>query len=460
MISRMAAKYPEDMPDGDGYPEQDEIQRFLNSLKLYRETYRKLNHEKGFRTILRIPPHDIVEVQFLNNIDTFHLEQLQLYQQNDPSLVPDAIRLLSIEARHITELTFYEENYSNPLMFPRELIHIFQSLKTLVTLKINKYKFVVDDLIEIGWSLIRLKNLDIAISPLRRTTTKNQTSLNIFKENYDERFKWKFIMSFRNLETFLFSVVTNVEGDSKLQHELTEFCVKHLPKLKQVGDSTFFTDMTEACKDQGSLSKLENLSVLLNRCVKLDNSYFKSFPNVKKLTIKWEKNGCPPVSEYNFTPLLEFLVLESLEFLNLNSLATLEIFLHSYERSLKRLKVEVDPETENQTRHIRFATILGFCPKLQELTVSNISNPINDSVWPFLRFRHLEVLHLNINRSGNGRAVSLSNILEAPSLRKVFLSGIYQRSLNSISFEQPRSAVASKILNVRVVSRFEFLLQD
>ncbi|CAB3376883.1 Hypothetical predicted protein [Cloeon dipterum] len=353
-----------------------------------------------------------------NAIKEFHLGPITNLHKNEPNFDYEVLDLGPTNTSTLTIEFNKLEAFFRPIELEEKMWETLCTMEKLVLLKVDKYSFSLDQIISLCWCLECLKHVEVKVSPQHPHP---------FQDVPGKSFLELLKMCMGRLRVFNFSTVPSIENRSSEFHQaMVQFFVQHRPNLEELGDRHCFTDMTMACQRQREISRLHNVSVLLDSTKRLPSNNFRMFPYIKLLNIKWDDRvNCPPIQEFYFKPLLSFPMLTKLQFFNLTSLATLEFFLDHYGHQLEMLNVELNPRTTNLVRNVRFSMIRSLCPKLQTLIMTKIANPVDDSLWSFSQFAHLQTLYLDVECSWNDLPVRLSDILLAPKLRKVILCSLH-----------------------------------
>ncbi|XP_065339613.1 uncharacterized protein LOC135939261 [Cloeon dipterum] len=353
-----------------------------------------------------------------NAIKEFHLGPITNLHKKEPNFVYEVLDLGPTNTSTLTIEFNKFEAFFCPLELEEKMWETLCTMEKLVLLKVNKYSFSLDQILSLCWRLECLKHVEVKVSPQHPHP---------FQDVPGKSFLELLKMCLGRLRVFNFSTVPSIENRSSEFHQaMVQFFVQHRPNLEELGDRHCFADMTMACQRQREISRLHNVSVLLDSTKRIPSNNFRMFPYIEHLNIKWDDPvNCPPIQEFYFKPLLSFPMLTKLQFFNLTSLATLEFFLEHYGHQLEMLNVELNPRTTNHVRNVRFSMIRILCPKLQTLVMTKIANPVDDSVWSFSQFAHLHALYLDVECSWNDVPVRLSDILMAPNLRKVILCSLH-----------------------------------
>ncbi|CAB3375039.1 Hypothetical predicted protein [Cloeon dipterum] len=264
------------------------------------------------------------------------------------------------------------------------------------------------NLMEMSRNLPALKKLKVMIDSDSRPQIEDPDFAQIFKNR------------FSNLEEFIYSTRDSASVDYKCKlvffGKFTNFCIKHLPKAREVRCEEIIFDMTKACEEMEHTSLMEHLEFLPNN-LDLVASYAEKFPHVSALTLDWNKFKFTDIrNKEKWDSLKKFKKLAHLKNSRLDSPECLQHVLSILGANLRILSFCF---AYVNTMDIDFELIQENCPKLEKL----------DSIETFVDDRYSlgtfhSLLDLQITfKYFYTKEVKISNLLAAPNLKIAKLRG-------------------------------------
>ncbi|CAB3375041.1 Hypothetical predicted protein [Cloeon dipterum] len=282
----------------------------------------------------------------------------------------------------------------------------FTKMTNLNSINIDKYYFTLEDLMAMCKNLPALRLIKVVIAAMSRLAIENPNFAQIFNDR------------FSNLEEFVYSLTVTADGGNFLRdfaffRKFTNFCIKHLPKAREVRCEDIIFDMTEACEEMDRTSLIEYLELYPYNLDRVASNAQK-FPHVLSLTLDWNRFEVPLIKE-RWGSLKKWNLIR-LKNHDLCSEEYFELILSTFGANLNILYFGC---SFGNPLDIDFKLIQENCPKLENLQLVNTG--VNDG-YSLGTFDSLLDLKITF-QSDVRKEVKLTNLLAAPNLQIVELSG-------------------------------------
>ncbi|CAB3375056.1 Hypothetical predicted protein [Cloeon dipterum] len=327
----------------------------------------------------------------------FELKVLELFS----SRKADQISVLEINGG---------ENSSNPPRLEKKMWTEIAKLKKLEKISITKQKFFLEDLMKMCKGLSSLREIRVLIDSKSQCPTD------------DPNFAQEFSKIFGMLKEFVYAPIGQTEQKESFMLKLTNFGIEHLPNANKIISEDHFCDMSEGCKKMAQTSQLQHVQLDAMNLEEVALNFDK-FHSVRSLEFDW---GERKVTDFDYTKskkklssLKGFKSLTHLKFVDLSSIDYLTRILSFVGSSLIDLRLDYTPDN-SKIMVVDLKLIQSKCPKLKHLEITETGVDDSEPMASFKSLRELEIAF----KSDLRNKVKLSNILHAPNLEKVRLSGI------------------------------------
>ncbi|CAB3384145.1 Hypothetical predicted protein [Cloeon dipterum] len=262
------------------------------------------------------------------------------------------------------------------------------------------------------FTLKQLMELCSSLELLQFVNVKNLEINDQHEYNFDK---------LRRLKEFHFNKVKSsmprLYGSSK--KDLILKCLKHLPNLEVIGEMVERKSSFDFCHPaviEGP-SKLRHLFAS-PASIQEFQRFERIFPATTHLAINWKCMNLPISGGQN----LQFPYFPRLKCVKMKSVPDSKIFEQFLLKNGKNLKYLSIEQHAGETE-FKINTIFCLCPNLESLEMKE-DIIITDSDIPNSSHGKLKELTIDSSRSFN-RFLTLSNILSAPTLEKIKISGMY-----------------------------------
>ncbi|CAB3375054.1 Hypothetical predicted protein [Cloeon dipterum] len=369
-----------------------------------------------------------------------------------PSESDYELKVLQIFAsRKATQISFLEiknaiiPSDNNPPLMESQMWTEIAKFKNVKNLSINKYQFLLRDLMEMCKNMPNLNEIQVVIECDSE-----------FPED-DPQFIQEFSNSFDKIKEFVFHApgraMKSLEAMS-FSGKLTKFGIKHLPNLKWFATIGFYIDKSLACQEMDISCKLQYFRL---NAIYLEEfaSKFDKFPSVEALVVSWtELNDVvsqdSKINKKKLNLLKKFKKLNDLCLCNLTSPEYLTVLLDNLGQKLKFLDINYD--TDHKMK-IDLNQIQETCPLLSNLTINVADFEESQSMDSFRSLKKLQIIF----DTNSSEKVCLSNLLSPPNLEVVHLEGfqVTRQELQEMTLKIKDKTILTKVKKLGLFLNWE-----